>query len=91
MFIRGNFVAVGKTTNFVIVIAQLYVNEKQCGIHPFLVQLRSLEDHTPLPGFRDFQIFVDRSQTSGYFVQVFRLGTSVPSSATIAMIMVSYA
>lgn len=40
----------GKTANYVIVIAQLYIEDKHCGIHPFLVQIRSLEDHKPLAG-----------------------------------------
>lgn len=33
-----------------ILMAQLYTQGKCYGIHPFIVQIRSLEDHKPLPG-----------------------------------------
>lgn len=33
-----------------ILMAQLYTQGKCHGIHPFIVQIRSLEDHKPLPG-----------------------------------------
>jgi len=41
---------VGKTSNFAVVAAQLYTLGKCHGIHFFLVQLRSLDDHSSLPG-----------------------------------------
>nr|KAG5696426.1 hypothetical protein BaRGS_020963 [Batillaria attramentaria] len=41
---------VGKSSNTAIVLAQLIVKGKNHGLHPFLVPLRSMEDHTPLPG-----------------------------------------
>lgn len=41
---------VGKTCNYAVVAAQLYTKGKCYGIHMFIVQLRSLEDHKPLPG-----------------------------------------
>ena len=44
------FLPVGKSSNMAIVLAQLIVQGKKCGLHPFLVPLRSLDDHTPLPG-----------------------------------------
>jgi len=44
------FLLVGKTTNYAVVMAQLYTKGKCEGIHPFLVQLRSIETHEPLPG-----------------------------------------
>lgn len=31
-------------------MAKLIVNQKDCGIHAFIVQLRSLETHRPVPG-----------------------------------------
>ncbi|KAK7464559.1 hypothetical protein BaRGS_00037894, partial [Batillaria attramentaria] len=42
--------ALGKSSNTAIVLAQLIVKGKNHGLHPFLVPLRSMEDHTPLPG-----------------------------------------
>ena len=40
----------GKTTNYAVVMAQLYTQGKCEGTHPFLVQLRSEETHEPLAG-----------------------------------------
>ena len=40
----------GKTSNFAVVAAQLYTLGKCHGVHFFLVQMRSLEDHSSLPG-----------------------------------------
>ncbi|TYZ62249.1 hypothetical protein PybrP1_011590 [[Pythium] brassicae (nom. inval.)] len=40
----------GKTANHAIVHARLFLEGKDVGIQAFLVQLRSLEDHQPLPG-----------------------------------------
>uniref|UniRef100_H2YNM1 Acyl-coenzyme A oxidase N-terminal domain-containing protein n=1 Tax=Ciona savignyi TaxID=51511 RepID=H2YNM1_CIOSA len=42
--------ALGKTSTHAVVLAQLYTRGKCHGIHAFVVQLRSLEDHKPLPG-----------------------------------------
>ncbi|XP_055606296.1 probable peroxisomal acyl-coenzyme A oxidase 1 [Uranotaenia lowii] len=39
-----------QTVNYCIVMAQLYSNGKCHGIQPFLVPLRDLETHMPLPG-----------------------------------------
>lgn len=36
--------------NHAVVQAKLIINGKDYGSHPFLVPLRSLKDHTPLPG-----------------------------------------
>ena len=36
--------------NHAVVQAKLIINGKDYGAHPFLVPLRSLKDHTPLPG-----------------------------------------
>ncbi|KAL8588491.1 hypothetical protein ACOMHN_022278 [Nucella lapillus] len=46
----------GKSCNMAIVLAQLVVKGEKCGLHPFLLPLRSLEDHMPLPG--DTVLFV---------------------------------
>lgn len=40
----------GKAANHAIVMARLITNGKDFGPHPFCVQFRSLEDHTPLKG-----------------------------------------
>ncbi|KAI7855172.1 acyl-CoA dehydrogenase/oxidase [Circinella umbellata] len=40
----------GRAANHAIVMARLILNGKDFGPHPFCVQIRSLEDHTPLPG-----------------------------------------
>ncbi|GAB9477382.1 Peroxisomal acyl-coenzyme a oxidase, partial [Globisporangium polare] len=40
----------GKTANHAIVHARLFLDGKDVGVQAFLVQLRSLKDHTPLPG-----------------------------------------
>ncbi|KAF8932927.1 acyl-CoA dehydrogenase/oxidase [Dissophora ornata] len=40
----------GKIANHAVVQAKLIINGKDYGAHPFLVPLRSLKDHTPLPG-----------------------------------------
>ncbi|XP_023236077.1 peroxisomal acyl-coenzyme A oxidase 1-like [Centruroides sculpturatus] len=42
--------SLGKTANHAIVLAQLYIKGKCYGIHPFMVQIRNMEDHQPLPG-----------------------------------------
>lgn len=40
----------GMNATHCILMAQLYTQGKCHGIHPFIVQIRSLEDHKPLPG-----------------------------------------
>ncbi|WAR16388.1 ACOX1-like protein [Mya arenaria] len=42
--------SLGKTCNYVILMAQLYTKGKKMGIHAFVVQIRSLQDHKPMPG-----------------------------------------
>nr|XP_022297816.1 peroxisomal acyl-coenzyme A oxidase 1-like [Crassostrea virginica] len=44
--------ALGKSVNFAIILATLVINGKKHGMHPFLTQLRSMEDHKPLPGIK---------------------------------------
>ena len=43
-------VPVGHFSTHAVVVAKLITKGKDHGIHHFVVQLRSLEDHTPLPG-----------------------------------------
>ena len=38
----------GKTANFAVVMAQLILNGKNYGPHPFVVQIRDLKTHQPL-------------------------------------------
>ncbi|ORX45296.1 acyl-CoA oxidase [Hesseltinella vesiculosa] len=40
----------GTAANHAIVMARLITNGKDLGPHPFCVQIRSLKDHSPLPG-----------------------------------------
>ncbi|KAL3818001.1 hypothetical protein ACJIZ3_003906 [Penstemon smallii] len=40
----------GKVSTHGVVYARLIINGEEHGIHGFIVQLRSLEDHLPLPG-----------------------------------------
>ncbi|XP_029456841.1 peroxisomal acyl-coenzyme A oxidase 2 isoform X2 [Rhinatrema bivittatum] len=40
----------GRSATHALVLAQLYIKETNYGMHPFLVQIRSLHDHCPLPG-----------------------------------------
>src|SRR3990167_9101199 len=44
--------SLGKTCTHAVVMAQLIIGDKIYGVHPFVVQLRSLEDHTSLPGIQ---------------------------------------
>lgn len=43
-------ILVGKTSTHAVVMAQLYTKGVCHGIHAFVVQLRSLDDHRSLPG-----------------------------------------
>ncbi|XP_060562644.1 peroxisomal acyl-coenzyme A oxidase 1-like [Ruditapes philippinarum] len=42
--------SLGKCSNHVVLMAQLYTKDKCHGVHAFIVQIRSEQDHTPLPG-----------------------------------------
>ncbi|WAR25224.1 ACOX1-like protein [Mya arenaria] len=42
----------GKSCTHAIVLAQLVIDSQNHGMHPFMVQLRSLDDHTPMPGLK---------------------------------------
>ncbi|KAI8322608.1 acyl-CoA oxidase [Martensiomyces pterosporus] len=48
--------ALGKTCTHAAVVAQLVIDGKPYGAHPFLVPIRSLEDHTLLPGIKAMDI-----------------------------------
>ncbi|KAI1616046.1 acyl-CoA oxidase [Exophiala viscosa] len=41
--------SLGKAANHAVVMAQLYINGKNYGPHPFVVQIRDLKTHEPLP------------------------------------------
>jgi acyl-CoA oxidase len=41
--------SLGKVANHAVVMAQLFVNGKNYGPHPFVVQIRDLKTHEPLP------------------------------------------
>ncbi|XP_068626287.1 acyl-coenzyme A oxidase 1-like [Battus philenor] len=41
-----------QTANHCIVMAQLHISGKNLGIHAFLVQIRDIETHMPLPGIK---------------------------------------
>lgn len=43
-------ISVGKTANYAVVLAQLHTKGTNHGIHAFMVQLRDLKTHQPLPG-----------------------------------------
>lgn len=40
----------GKTANHALVMANLVLDGKGMGMHPFIVQIRSMDTHLPLPG-----------------------------------------
>ncbi|NWW88580.1 ACOX2 oxidase, partial [Rhynochetos jubatus] len=40
----------GRSATHTVVFAQLYIHGKCHGVHPFIVQIRSLQDHSPCPG-----------------------------------------
>lgn len=42
--------SLGRTANHAVVMAQLVINGKQYGPHPFVVQIRDLKTHEPLDG-----------------------------------------
>jgi acyl-CoA oxidase len=42
--------SLGKTVTHAVVMAQLLIGNQTFGVHPFVVQLRSLTDHKSLPG-----------------------------------------
>lgn len=44
--------SLGRTANFAVVMAQLVVKGKVLGPHPFVVQIRDLKTHQPLPDIR---------------------------------------
>lgn len=44
--------SVGNTANHCIVVAQLYTKGQCHGTHPFIVPIRDLDTHEPLPGVK---------------------------------------
>lgn len=47
-----SLLSVGKTINHCIVVAQLYTKGVCYGTHLFMVQIRDLDTHMPLPGIK---------------------------------------
>lgn len=47
-----SFSTVGHSSNYAVVVAQLYTKGKCHGIHPFIVQLRDEDTWNPLPGIK---------------------------------------
>ena len=52
----------GKTSNFATVPARLIVDGTDHGIQMFLVQLRDLETHQPLPGKGSLSVAVGKQK-----------------------------
>ena len=44
--------ALGTVSTHAIVFARLIIDEYDNGVQPFIVPIRSLEDHKPLPGIK---------------------------------------
>jgi acyl-CoA oxidase len=42
--------AAGQTANMAVIWAQLYIKDKCYGVHAFVVPIRDLQTHRPLPG-----------------------------------------
>ncbi|KJE92816.1 peroxisomal acyl-coenzyme A oxidase 3 [Capsaspora owczarzaki ATCC 30864] len=40
----------GQTANYAVVFARLIIGDKDHGLHPFLVPIRTMSDHMPFPG-----------------------------------------
>ena len=55
-------ISVGKSCTHAIILAQLVIDGERHGMHPFMVQLRSLEDHSPMPGTSWNRIEQNRSE-----------------------------
>ena len=68
-----SILSVGIIATHAIVVARLITKGKDHGIHLFIVQLRNLEDHQPLPGlFNTNKIIINMSTIIG--VQVGDIG-----------------
>jgi len=46
-----------RTATHAIVMAKLITNGKECGVQPFLIQIRDKKTHKPLPGKNSFLCF----------------------------------
>ncbi|CAH0482419.1 unnamed protein product [Peronospora belbahrii] len=64
----------GKTANHAIVHARLYVEGKDVGVQAFLVQIRSFDDHQPLPGI---EIRIPRENMMMRYAKVLPDGTFI--------------
>lgn len=63
----------GHTANHAIVVAQLYTQGECKGIHPFIVQLRDVNTHQPLPGmcknskYKNYLIYILEKSNKIFF------------------------
>ncbi|XP_074054959.1 peroxisomal acyl-coenzyme A oxidase 2 [Macrotis lagotis] len=62
----------GRTATHALVLAQLYCSGRCLGMHGFIVPIRSLEDHSPLPGITvgDIGPKMSFEQTDNGFLQL---------------------
>ena len=56
----------GKVANHALVMANLVVDGKNHGMHPFIVQIRDLNTHLPLPGIVAVPVLFCLSQPKLY-------------------------
>ncbi len=54
------FNSVGKSANTALVLAQLRTGDEDCGLQAFLVPIRDLNTHQPLPG--QYEFLLDQSK-----------------------------
>lgn len=59
----NKIIKVGHSSNYAIVVAQLYTQGINRGIHPFIVQIRDSETWMPMPGiyYHIIYIFVHKN------------------------------
>lgn len=55
-----SLLTVGRSATHTVAFAQLYIHGKCYGVHPFIVQIRSLQDHSLCPG-KHFQTLLHPS------------------------------
>ena len=70
----------GKTSNFATAPARLIVDGTDRGIQMFLVQLRDLETHQPLPGKGSVSVAVGKQKKKKWKMQTL---TSTPQAPQI--------
>ena len=78
--------AVGKTSNYVVLMANLVTRGKNEGIHAFIVQIRDENTHQPLKGSPSPRYDVHRDETSNKK----NVATGVQSSLCFCHMVLSY-